>query len=62
MAEEDFMELYDLFAHILEPPGPPLSDQVNECISILASSQWEAAGLMNRFTPFILRCSFGSPF
>ena len=56
------MELYDLFAHILEPPGPPLSDQVNECISILASARWEAAGLMNRFTPFILRCSFGSPF
>ena len=47
------MELYDLFAHILEPPGPLLSDQVSECISILASARWEAAGLMNRFKTFV---------
>ena len=33
------MELYDLFARILEPPGPSLSDEVNECISMLAPSQ-----------------------
>jgi len=53
MEEENFMELYDLFAHILGPPGPSLSDQLNECISILAPSRWEAAGLMNRFKTFV---------
>jgi len=53
MAEENFMELYDLFAHILGPPEPSLPDQVSECISILTPSRWEAAGLMNRFKTFI---------
>ncbi len=47
------MELYDLFAHVLGPPGPSLSDQVSECISILAPSRGEAAGLMNRFKTFV---------
>jgi nitrate reductase delta subunit len=53
MAQENFVELYDLFAHVLGPPGPSLSDRVNECISILAPSRWEAAGLMNRFKTFV---------
>ena len=47
------MELYDLFARILEPPGPSLSDEVNECISMLAPSQGKAAGLMYRFKTFV---------
>jgi len=52
------MEIYSLFGHILEPPGPWLSDQVNNCISLLTPFQREAADLMNRFktcveeTPF----------
>ena len=52
------MELYDLFAQILGPPGPSLSDQVNECISILAPSRWEVAGLMNRFKTFVDQTPF----
>ncbi len=52
-AQENFMELYDLFAHILESPGPSLSDQVNECISTLAPSWREAADLINRFKTFV---------
>jgi nitrate reductase assembly molybdenum cofactor insertion protein NarJ len=52
------MELYDLFAHILEPPGPSLSDQVSECISILAPYRWEAAGLMSRFKTFVDQTPF----
>lgn len=47
------MELYDLFARILEPPGPSLSDRVNECLSILAPSWGRAAGLMCRFKTFV---------
>jgi hypothetical protein len=35
------MELYILFARILDAPGTSLSDQVNECVSILAPSQNE---------------------
>jgi nitrate reductase assembly molybdenum cofactor insertion protein NarJ len=58
IAEENLMELYGLFALILEPPGPSLSDQVNECISILASSRREAAGLMNRFKAFVDQAPF----
>jgi len=52
------MEIYSLFGHILEPPGPSLSDQVNECISTLASSRREAAGLMNRFKTFVEQTPF----
>ncbi len=47
------MELYDLFARILEPPGPSLFDRVNECLSILAPSRERAAGLMYRFKTFV---------
>ncbi len=47
------MELYDLFARILEPPGPSLSGRVNECLSILTPSWGEAAGLMYRFKTFV---------
>jgi nitrate reductase delta subunit len=52
----NFMEIYGLFGRILEPPGPSLSDQVNQCISILAPS--EAAGLMNRFKTFVEETPF----
>ncbi len=47
------MELYNLFARILEPPGPSLSDRVNECLCILAPSWGTAAGLMYRFKTFV---------
>ncbi len=47
------MELYDLFARILDPPGPSLSGRVNECLSILASSRGRAAGPMYRFKTFV---------
>lgn len=47
------MEIYSLFGHILETPGPSLSDQVNECISLLTPFQSEAADLMNRFKTFV---------
>ena len=47
------MKLYNLFADILEPPGLLLSDRVNQCISILASSLQEAAGLLNQFKTFL---------
>ena len=53
MAEENSMELYELFAHILGPPGPSISVHVNECISILAPSRREAACLMSRFKAFV---------
>jgi len=52
------MELYDLFAHILEPPMPSLYDQVNQCISTLGPSRCEAAGLMNRFKTFVDQTPF----
>jgi nitrate reductase assembly molybdenum cofactor insertion protein NarJ len=52
------MELHDLFADILEPPRPLLSDQLNECISILAPVRREAAGLMNRFKTFVKETPF----
>ncbi len=44
---------YDLFARILEPPGPSLYDRVNECLSMLAPSRGNAAGLMYRFKTFV---------
>ena len=47
------MKLHDLFADILKPPRSLLSDRVNECISILAPSQREAAGLMKEFKTFL---------
>lgn len=47
------MKLHDLFADILKPPRPLLSDRVNECISTLAPSQREAAGLMKEFKTFL---------
>jgi len=47
------MELYDLFARILEPPGPSLSGRVNECLGILTPSWGNAAGLMHRFKTFV---------
>jgi len=49
------MKLHDLFADILDPPGLLLSDRVNECVSILATSQREAAGLMKQFKTFLDR-------
>ena len=52
------MELYDLFAHILEPPRPSLSKEVKECVSILAPSRWQAAVLMNRFKTFVDQTPF----
>ena len=53
------MELYDLFAHILGPPGPSLLDEVSECISVLSPSRREAAGLMNRFKTFVEQTPIG---
>ncbi len=53
IAKQNVMGLYDLFARILEPPGPSLSDEVNECISVLAPSRGKAAGLMYRFKTFV---------
>jgi nitrate reductase assembly molybdenum cofactor insertion protein NarJ len=53
MREENFMEIYSLLGHILEPPGASLSDQVNQCISTLTSSCRGAAALMNRFKTFV---------
>jgi len=47
------MKLHDLFADILEPPKPLLSHQVTECVSLLSSSQPEAAGLMGQFRGFL---------
>ncbi len=47
------MELYDLFARVLEPPGPSLSGRVNECLGILTPSWENAAGLMYRFKTFV---------
>ncbi|HUL20586.1 MAG TPA: molecular chaperone TorD family protein [Thermodesulfobacteriota bacterium] len=52
------MEIYSLFGHILEPPEPSLSDQVNECISLLAPFRREAADLMNRFKTFVEETPF----
>ncbi|HUL29393.1 MAG TPA: molecular chaperone TorD family protein [Thermodesulfobacteriota bacterium] len=43
------MRLHDLFADILDPPKPFLSQQVTECVFLLSSRQQEAAGLMNQF-------------
>lgn len=53
LQKENFMEMYDLFARLLEPPGPSLSHRVNACISILARYRWKAADLMNRFKKFV---------
>ena len=52
------MEIYSLFGHILEPPGPLLSDQVNECISALTPFRQEVADLMNRFKTFVEETPF----
>jgi nitrate reductase assembly molybdenum cofactor insertion protein NarJ len=52
------MRLHGLFADILESPKPLLSHQVNECVSVLSSSQREAAGLMNRFKRFVEETPF----
>jgi len=49
------MKLHDLFADILEPPRPLLPDRVDECVSTLATSQREAAGLMKQFKTFLDR-------
>ncbi len=51
------MEIYSLFGHILEPPGPSFSDQVNECITLLTPFRQEAADLMNRFKTFVEQTS-----
>ncbi len=58
IAEGNFMQIYSLFGRILEPPGASLSDQVNECISILTLFQREAADLMNRFKTFVEQTPF----
>lgn len=49
------MRLHVLFADILEPPRPLLSDQVNECVSALSSFHREAADLMIQFRAFLDR-------
>ena len=51
--EEIFMEIYSIFGHILEPPGPAFPDRVNECIALLTPFRQEAADLMNRFKTFV---------
>ncbi len=52
------MEIYSLFGHILEPPGPSFTDQVNECITLLTPFRQEAADLMNRFKTFVEQTPF----
>ncbi len=52
------MELYDLFAHILNPPGPSLFKLVDECLALLTPSRREPAVLMNQFKTFIEQTPF----
>lgn len=58
MVEENLMELYDLFARILDSPEPSLVNRVNECLAIMIPSQPEAAVLMNQFKTFIEQTPF----
>ncbi len=47
------MEIYSLFGHILEPPGPGFRDRVDECIALLTPFRQEAADLMKGFKTFV---------